>query len=165
MYLTIDGWESNLRFSAAHFIPSHTKCSRLHGHDYAVSVTVFGSQEKEFLIDFLDLKKYVEDIITPLDHRVLVPGKGDSIRREFTEDQCRITYGGKSMMFWREDVYLLDAESSSSEDMASFLADQLHAKLRNYRKITKLEVCIEEGPGMGACAEKSVQPVNQMNDR
>ncbi len=157
MYLTIDGWESNLRFSAAHFIPSHTKCSRLHGHDYAVSVTVYGSQDKEFLIDFLDLRRYIEDVIAPLDHRVLVPGTGDSVKHEFIGNECRVSYGNKAMTFWKEDVFLLGTSSSSSEDMASYIADQLHEKLRSYEKITKFDVCIEEGPGMGACAEKSVK--------
>jgi 6-pyruvoyl tetrahydropterin synthase/QueD family protein len=54
-------------FDAAHFIPEHPKCGKIHGHTYRVIVVV---DTDEFL-DFHDLKEIVEDIIEPLDHNFI----------------------------------------------------------------------------------------------
>lgn len=156
MFLRINGWESHLRFSAAHFIPSHDKCSRLHGHDYAVSVTVYGDQEKEFLIDFLELKNIINRVIAPMDHRVLVPSRPGLLEYSMDDVSCTVSYGHKKMVFSKEDVFLLDAQSSSSEEMSSYIGQRIAESLRKYPKIRRLETCIEEGPGMGACAEISI---------
>jgi 6-pyruvoyltetrahydropterin/6-carboxytetrahydropterin synthase len=60
-------------FEAAHELPNHPgKCRRLHGHSYALVVSVEGPVEEEsgMVIDFSELKKVVHDLILErLDHR------------------------------------------------------------------------------------------------
>ena len=62
-----------VRFDAAHFLPSHTKCGRMHGHTYTVEVTVTGPlNDRGMVIDFHTLGKIIqEEIIDKCDHQVL----------------------------------------------------------------------------------------------
>lgn len=60
-----------VNFEAAHCIRGYLgKCSRLHGHNWKIEVTVIGSvlNELGMLIDFHDLKQEVNDVIRQLDH-------------------------------------------------------------------------------------------------
>jgi 6-pyruvoyltetrahydropterin/6-carboxytetrahydropterin synthase len=63
-----------VEFEAAHYIPEYPgKCSRLHGHNWQVEVTVCGNKLNKLgmLIDFRDLKAAVTQIVTKLDHYYL----------------------------------------------------------------------------------------------
>ena len=70
------------RFEAAHrlpHVPTDHKCRRLHGHSFAVDVTVEGEVDETmgWLLDFADITAVVEPILMQeLDHRTLndVPG-------------------------------------------------------------------------------------------
>ena len=59
-------------FCAAHALRHYQgKCENLHGHNYAVELSVQGSQlieKKEFLFDFGDLKALLKEAISPFDH-------------------------------------------------------------------------------------------------
>ena len=60
-------------FSAAHFIPDHPKCGKMHGHNYRVEVSLESSQldKMGFVMDYADLKRYLGNVINPLDHTLL----------------------------------------------------------------------------------------------
>ena len=61
-------------FGAAHRLPEYPgKCRNLHGHNWQVEVTVFGSKLNELgmLIDFRILKEEVALVIATLDHQFL----------------------------------------------------------------------------------------------
>jgi len=59
-------------FSAAHSIPGHAKCGRVHGHNFKVEVEISGSvKENGMVMDFFELKKVVNEIISKFDHRLL----------------------------------------------------------------------------------------------
>ncbi len=61
-------------FEAAHCLRDYPgKCSRLHGHNWQVEVSVCGSELNELglLIDFRDLKAAVQEILMQLDHYYL----------------------------------------------------------------------------------------------
>jgi 6-pyruvoyltetrahydropterin/6-carboxytetrahydropterin synthase len=68
--------QRDFRFEAAHFLPavppSH-KCARMHGHSYALTVTLEGEIDPAtgWLIDFADIDERVGPIVRQLDHRVL----------------------------------------------------------------------------------------------
>ncbi|MEM0334440.1 MAG: 6-pyruvoyl tetrahydropterin synthase family protein, partial [Thermoplasmata archaeon] len=80
MKIEIDGWKFNLRFSASHFIPFHGKCSRLHGHDYGIKLVLEGDLDENYmLMDFIELKKAIREIIEKIDHHVLLPKKSKFI--------------------------------------------------------------------------------------
>ena len=61
-------------FEAAHRLPDYEgKCSRLHGHNWKVEVTVRGTQldSTGLLMDFKVLKSHVAEVLLTLDHYYL----------------------------------------------------------------------------------------------
>jgi len=87
MHLEINGWDADIKFSACHFIPGHDKCSRLHGHIYAVHARVTGEQnERGMLLDFITLKNALRSVAEELDHRVLIPGDSKEMELEIGDD-------------------------------------------------------------------------------
>lgn len=60
-------------FSAAHHIPGHPKCGKLHGHNYTVTVYVEGplSSDKAMVLDYHELDTIVQPIIKAFDHKNL----------------------------------------------------------------------------------------------
>ncbi|MEM1579129.1 MAG: 6-carboxytetrahydropterin synthase QueD [Archaeoglobaceae archaeon] len=58
-------------FSAAHAIPGHWKCGKVHGHNFEVSVEVEGELRNGMVIDFFDLKKALRGILEKFDHILL----------------------------------------------------------------------------------------------
>ncbi len=63
-------------FEAAHrlpHLPAEHKCSRLHGHSFAVTVHVEGELDPElgWVIDFADIKKAMKPLLDRLDHYYL----------------------------------------------------------------------------------------------
>lgn len=58
-------------FSAAHAIPGHKKCGKVHGHNFEVSVEVSGELKNGMVMDFFELKKILREILEKLDHRLL----------------------------------------------------------------------------------------------
>ncbi|MCC6028073.1 MAG: 6-carboxytetrahydropterin synthase QueD [Archaeoglobales archaeon] len=58
-------------FSAAHAIPGHKKCGRIHGHNFDVSVEVEGELKNGMVIDFFELKSILKEILEKFDHSIL----------------------------------------------------------------------------------------------
>lgn len=61
-------------FEAAHQLPDYPgKCSRLHGHNWKIEVTVTGRELNQLgmVMDFKDLKSEVGQVIDTLDHYYL----------------------------------------------------------------------------------------------
>lgn len=61
-------------FSAAHVLKEiGGKCEDLHGHNFLVEVSVAGDalNGEDLLIDFRDLKKWINEILDHLDHKYL----------------------------------------------------------------------------------------------
>jgi len=162
LFIELDGWKAKLRFSACHLIPDHKKCGKLHGHTYAVSVRVEGSQSGEFIIDFEVLKNIVRDICDKLDHRVLV-AKNDP-RLKITEEAQHYTIevinSCKHYMLPREDVLLLPISSASAEDLCKYLISEVASGLNSNGfagNITSLELRVDEGIGQGAGCSMSLR--------
>ena len=70
-------WRLTVRddFSAGHALRHYEgKCERMHGHNFAVELTVEGSQlavGTAMLLDFKVLKKGLKAVLDALDHRLL----------------------------------------------------------------------------------------------
>ena len=77
-----------MEFDAGHRIPSHkSSCKNLHGHRYAIEVTVKGEiideeQKSDFgmVMDFKDAKELIrQTIVTPWDHAFIVYEKDHEV--------------------------------------------------------------------------------------
>ena len=64
------------RFEAAHFLPKVPpghKCARMHGHSYAIDVTIEGEVDPElgWVVDFAAIDEHAMPLVRMLDHQVL----------------------------------------------------------------------------------------------
>ena len=62
-----------IRISASHSLKGHVKCSRMHGHNYKIIVTLGSTTlpDNGMLIDFGDLNKQLKDLFEIYDHKHL----------------------------------------------------------------------------------------------
>lgn len=59
-------------FCAAHYLPGHSKCGKVHGHNYKVEVEIRGTDlENGMLVDFADVKAQLNKFLNLLDHQCL----------------------------------------------------------------------------------------------
>jgi 6-pyruvoyltetrahydropterin/6-carboxytetrahydropterin synthase len=150
MEIKIDGWKCNLTFSSAHFLADYSKCSQLHGHTYAVHVIVTGSPVNGLVIDFRHIKTFIRQIIEDLDHKILIPTKGKFDIKE--QEEIEIIYDNKRYVFPKIDCVFLPIYSSSAENLASYVLEQLISHL-TIQNISRVQLGIDEGYGQGAWAE------------
>ncbi|HLH86475.1 MAG TPA: 6-carboxytetrahydropterin synthase [Thermoplasmataceae archaeon] len=156
MKIHIDGYQNHLNFSAAHFIPSIEKCSRLHGHDYAVSVDIEGDPVDGIIVDYGVVKGEVRRIIEPMDHRVLIPRDGGQSHSITSGQEVSVKFNGKSYVFPVSDVYFLDSEVSSSEALSQIIAGMLRDSLNVAGNVRTITVTIFEGPGNSTSFSESL---------
>ena len=61
-------------FAAGHALRNyHGKCENVHGHNYRVQITVAGQNldENGLLVDFIELKRLIGQVVDYLDHRFI----------------------------------------------------------------------------------------------
>ncbi len=154
MSIFINGWETNLKFSAAHFIPEHSKCRRLHGHDYAVDITLFGELENGMVADFVQIKRELRQMLEEIDHKLILPINGEGITYILDGNKYKIKYETFEMSVPKEFVYLCDVKHSSSEELARYLTGILIKKVTLGKNVKKIEFSVYEGPGQKATWEE-----------
>ena len=145
MELVIEGKTQGLKWSAAHVIPGHPKCGRLHGHDYTLDVkiqmpasiqNVETIQKKGYLLDYGDVKKVAKEIIEPLDHKFLVPdstkANGDHIEYQEIGTPTRM-------------VCLLPVEVVSSENLSLYFKSKMMKAFPTF----EIKCKVNEGEGQG----------------
>ena len=150
MKIYIDGWKANLRFAAAHFIPEHDKCSRLHGHDYAIMVSVEGTVEDGIMADFGLIKKNIRGILESLDHKLLLPSSQKYSKYEIDNGYVHISYIDVKMVIPEQFVAFIDTNTSSSEELSGYLGKKLLSVLKGQPNIAEITLSVQEGPGQGA---------------
>jgi len=104
----------DFRFAAAHQIPGHQGgCQNLHGHSYRVRVHVRARtlDRLGMVVDFADLKRVMEEVIGPFDHRFL------------------------------NEVPPFDSRNTTAELLAQHVFDQVAARLDDDRvRVVRVEV-------------------------
>jgi 6-pyruvoyltetrahydropterin/6-carboxytetrahydropterin synthase len=68
MKLTIGVSET---FDAAHYLPNHEKCGKVHGHTYRVEVEVEGELKNGMIMDFYELKNVLKETLKKYDHNLI----------------------------------------------------------------------------------------------
>ncbi len=153
MILRVEGAHNRINFSAAHFIPSIEKCSRLHGHDYTVDLELEGEPRDGILIDYGIVKNALRRLVDTFDHKVLLPESSSMSMITCNTKECFVTYGDKQFRFPISDVYMLERKITSSEMIADYLAEQMRTKLKQYKNLKRINICVYEGPGQCTCQE------------
>lgn len=131
--------DTKLKFSACHFLKEHPKCSRLHGHNYYVSVEVSDNLDDNFfVVDFMELKDKLKQIIEPLDHYILIPTKSKDIKVIEKGESIEVSISMKNYVFPRSDVCLLPLPATTSEILAKYIHDKLKEIYKNKKIIVKV---------------------------
>jgi 6-pyruvoyltetrahydropterin/6-carboxytetrahydropterin synthase len=154
--------KDSLVFSAAHFITFNGNiCERLHGHNWRLDVSVRGAlDENYYVFDFIALRDACQEIVTELDHRVLLPEHHQSISVETSangkEIECR--FEDRRWVFPVEDCCVLPLENTTAELIARWVGRRLIEKLTLAAcpGITELHVGVEENFGQWATVHLSV---------
>jgi 6-pyruvoyltetrahydropterin/6-carboxytetrahydropterin synthase len=149
MRLQINGWTSKITFSATHIIPGHSKCGRLHGHDYAINASIEGEMGPDGVVmDFISVKEFLRDVANELDHRVLIPAKDKGVR--VGKDYVEYKLGDKELRLPRLDCILLEIKVASAETLANFVLQRMLDKVKFPKNVTRIEIGVDEGRGQGA---------------
>ncbi|TET89637.1 MAG: 6-pyruvoyl tetrahydropterin synthase family protein [Methanomassiliicoccales archaeon] len=149
MLIAIDGWRTGVTFSASHFIPSHEGCERLHGHSFAIHVRVEGDKGPAGMVmDFVPLRKALKAMANSFDHKMLIAGRSDSVRRE--GDTVVYETRGKRFVFPREQTVELDIEFTTAEDIAEYIVHRLVEDLEFPENVRIVTIGVDEGGGQVA---------------
>lgn len=108
MFSVTRGYE----FSAAHRLVNHPKCSRLHGHNYGITVTISNDKldSNGMVIEFGNLDMAVEPLIEAMDHMYIHPN-----------EQSETFQAGVS------ETFFLPALHSTAECIAEHICKRLRA--------------------------------------
>jgi len=151
MMIEIDGGHTGITFSSCHFIPMHEKCSRLHGHSYIVRIRLEGElDENGMVMDFVTIKKKLRSMIAEMDHKVLLPASSKIVKVERKGGSVEVTSCGKRYVFPEEDVMLLDIPTTTAEEMAKMMAENIIAGTDLPKTIRSISVGLDEERGQTA---------------
>ena len=141
-------------FASAHFITyDRDTCEALHGHNFVTSVTVEGPlDENHYVFDFVALKKMVDEVLSELDHRVLLPTGHEQIRVEVQGEEVEVRFPGRRWVFPRSECVLLPLANTTVELLARHLARVIRDRLSGSggRNDLQVTVEVEESPGWSA---------------
>ncbi|MGH2668000.1 MAG: 6-pyruvoyl trahydropterin synthase family protein [bacterium] len=141
-------------FCAGHFITyDGHQCESLHGHNYRAAVGLEGPLDENFYVfDFTRLKGALKEIVSRLDHKMLLPAQSERIRVEEEDEAVRATYKDKRYVFPRRDVVLLPIPNTTAEMLARWIAGQLKEALEGSLPagLRAIEVEVEESFGQRA---------------
>ena len=150
-----------LRFSAAHFaISGSGEAEPLHGHDYQVHVDIEGSLNRDdFVIDFLELQTEALRILSPLEHKILLPERhpGLGFRRE--GPQMLVDCSEKHWSLPGDDCLLLPVANTTTELLAEYLVKFLLEEILEKQLcpgLRAIEVRLSESGGFSATAAISL---------
>ncbi|WP_295722388.1 6-carboxytetrahydropterin synthase [uncultured Methanobrevibacter sp.] len=170
MKILINGINANLRFSAAHLIPTHETCGCIHGHSYFVDIEIEGEKEGkfDFVVDFKDIKPIVNELCNSLDHKFLIPIFNDNMDfkdldkknlsmesfDKFGSVQFKIDSKGYTIP--KEDCVLLPLKYTSAESLSEYFVQKLSDALKDKTNIKSISACVNEGIGQGAMFTKEL---------
>lgn len=147
-----------LKFSAAHFtIFSATEAERLHGHNYHVSIDIWGDLGREgLIIDAGEIKRIVKRVCDDFDERVLIPSESPHLAIGDAEaGHLEIRYSDRRYVLPRADCCLVPVPNITIESLSRHLCERLCttlAAMPQGRAIRRVRLGVEESPGqMGLC--------------
>ena len=148
--------KEQLIFSAAHFITFNGNiCERLHGHNYRVFAEVHGTlDENQYVIDFIALRDTLLEIVSELDHHMLLPTDHPAIRVQADENEVEVTFEERRWIFPRGDCILLPVANTTAELLARHIGNDLLARLekRTGARPQRLILGVDENEGQwGTC--------------
>ncbi|MCX7879298.1 MAG: 6-carboxytetrahydropterin synthase [Ignavibacteria bacterium] len=117
----------------SHRLPFHKGlCSNIHGHTYRIRVSLVGVPDDfGMLIDFYELERIVKPLIEQLEHSFVVD-KNDEVMIDFLKKN--------------NFRFVIVPETTTSENLAIWISNQIAEKLKEYKNIELLSVRFYETP-------------------
>ena len=141
--------DTKMSFSSAHFVLGADYCEALHGHNYAVEITVLGFLDpKGMVMDFRSVKTESVRVCKELDHKVLLPGNSSEVKIIESANELEVSIQGKRYVFPKDDCLVLPISATTAELLAEYIARQLKT-VEDHR----LKVCVSENVGTKGCFE------------
>lgn len=157
--VTID--KQQVSFAAAHFIAYGSgKCENLHGHNYRLGAVFAGQLDQyHLLVDFVRLKRAMEEIAEALDHRMLLATRSEALPvSSSAAGEVEVRLADRRYVFPESDVVLLDVPNTTAEMLAEWVANRLLSELgEDSRGLTWMEIEVEESPGQSASYRRDLK--------
>jgi 6-pyruvoyl tetrahydropterin synthase/QueD family protein len=148
MFIEIDGWRSNIKFSACHFIPEYKGAPRVHGYTYTVNIRIHGEpNEQGIILDFEKIKSRLSTIVDRFDHKVIIPRNAIS-----GEEGGNIEFqvGEKYYSIPTNETIVIDLLIPSAEELCRIILQELMTELDVPDNVTMIELGLDESYGQGA---------------
>mmetsp|Transcript_22758 Transcript_22758/g.33605 ORF Transcript_22758/g.33605 Transcript_22758/m.33605 type:complete len:254 (+) Transcript_22758:86-847(+) len=150
--------KESFKFNAAHFVAFDGFRERLHGHNYQVSVRLFGSRSigsDGYLIDFGDIKEVVKRICKNLNEHFLCPTLSDVMNIVVDDKAVTLTcQDGAFFSFPKSDCFMLPIVHATTEELSIYLYEQILIELGSDRLrgrgIHTMETNVAEAPGQSS---------------
>ncbi|MDC0720309.1 6-pyruvoyl trahydropterin synthase family protein [Nannocystis bainbridge] len=148
---TIELFKEAMKFSAGHFtIFSKDRRERLHGHNFAVQVSITGELDDNGMMgDYGEFKRIAFDLCRSLDEWTLLPGRSPYLTLREDGPYVFAEFAGETIPFLRSDVQVLPLRNITVEELARHLCHRLvdEGKILAVAPIHRLEVKVSSGPG------------------
>lgn len=138
----------------------HDKCSRLHGHSYAVHLKLTGEiDENHMLADFGEMKKALRSMVSELDHRVIIPTMNSEIKisEDDTGNTITVDMLEKRYMFPLADVVKVPLRATTVEALSNYLLDRFISTANIPGGVTEVSLGVDEGFGQGAWSTRRIR--------
>lgn len=145
-------------FDAAHFIPGHPKCGRLHGHTYAVRILIEAAiahgKRPHYLVDYGAIK----NAVNLLDHKLITPVSHVSVSERHGTQVHAVDWwnedGATTVVLPQDATYVLPQADSSAECLAAHLLETMCALVEKEYGIqpVSIVVSVSETPKTEATA-------------
>jgi 6-pyruvoyltetrahydropterin/6-carboxytetrahydropterin synthase len=154
----------SFKFNAAHFVAYPNFRERLHGHNYHISVRLFGSHfigRDGYVIDFGDVKDATRTVCKRLNEHFLCPMYSDVISITKGEHSVRLfCEDGAEFLFPSQDVAMLPIVHATTEELAIYcwgeILCQLNTDFLLKRGIHTMAVTCGEMIGQEAVFRKKI---------
>ncbi len=152
----VDLTKEQFVFSAAHFITfAGDICERIHGHNYAVRVSVEGPlDENRYVVDFIALRDAVLAETQALDHHVILPRDHREILVTEDEKETTVRFRDRRWVFPNEDAIILPVVNTTAEEIARVMAERVRKQTKDKfgDALSMIEVGVDENCGQwGVC--------------
>jgi 6-pyruvoyltetrahydropterin/6-carboxytetrahydropterin synthase len=144
----------DLAFCAGHFLVLEGGlCERLHGHSYSVAAEVYGPlNEDRFVVDFLAFHESLKNIVSELDHRMLLPMRHPALSVSVGAEEVEVLLDKRRWVFPKDDCLLLPISTTTTELLAQWIGERLWDALTTLCGVAPGRVRIEVGEGTGCSA-------------
>jgi 6-pyruvoyltetrahydropterin/6-carboxytetrahydropterin synthase len=148
-------------FSAGHFITlTDDTCEAVHGHNWTVSCSISGTPDTHgMVIDFIFLRDTLTQIISKLDHCMLLPTENSflqvTMQTEQGQEEVLVKFGERRWVFPADECRLLPLANTTAELLAKWIGNELIQALKrnDYSQTRNIRIEVDECFGQSASWE------------